>query len=191
MQYKTNELDKVHERWQEANGMVNAAIYTKKMELLKSQVTDVDAIEEFDFSDIDALFESEGRGTHLLEHEFEPFTKDPEQYTNENGEIKMKWKWVHKLTLKQFYRHQSNSGKSFDSGRLSKFLKDLKKHHHPLAYARAQHILVLNGSQKQVVSNDTLSPALPLDRRVLLAQQVCCCVCLFLLCVPFIFFGSF
>lgn len=90
----------------------------KKMELLKSQVTDVDAIEEFDFSDIDALFESKGRGTHLLEHEFEPFTKDPEQYTNENGEIKMKWKWVHKLTLKQFYRHQSNSGKSFDSGTL-------------------------------------------------------------------------
>lgn len=175
MQYRTSELDKVHEQWQQAQGTVNAAIYKQKMALINaSKVIDVDSNDPdtFDLSDIDAIFAAEGRGPRLLESEFYPCTEEPEQYINEHGEEKMKWKWCHRLTQKEFYRHQSNSGKSFDSGRLSKFLKDLKKHHHPLAFARAQHILVLNGL-KQVSQDVCQSPVLqPIDRKILLAQQV-------------------
>ena len=67
MQYRTSELDKVHEQWQQAQGTVNAAIYKQKMTLINaSKVIDVDLNDpdRFDLSDIDAIFAAEGREDH-------------------------------------------------------------------------------------------------------------------------------
>jgi hypothetical protein len=62
------------------------------------------------------------------------------------------------------------SGKSFDTGTLTKFLHCLKKTSHSVAYARAQHILLLNESIREQVDEDI---PVVLDRKTLLAQQVC------------------
>ena len=49
----------------------------------------------------------------------------------------------------------------------------MKKGRHPMAYARAKHILRLNGNLKyQVNDNDKDSEVVPLDRITILSQQV-------------------
>jgi hypothetical protein len=174
MQYRTQDIEKSHELWQQANGRVNASLYHQKQALIRATkatpvVIDLDAI---DLSDIDAFFTEKGRGPHFLEMEFEPAEPEPEQYTNEKGEEFKKWLWKHRLTGRSFYRHQSASGNSFDSGRLSKFLESIKKRDNPVAYARAQHILTLNKLHKQVLTNANVNPVVPLDRRQVLHQQV-------------------
>jgi hypothetical protein len=174
MQYRTQDIEKSHELWQQANGRVNAAIYHQKEALIRATkgsdaVIDVEAI---DMTDIDAIFSEKGRGPQFLEIEFEPCTPEPEQYSNEKGEVFKKWLWKHRLTGRSFYRHQSANGKSFDSGRLSKFLEGIKKHQHPLAYARAKHILNLNKLHKQAATKEIINPVIPLDRRQVLHQQV-------------------
>jgi hypothetical protein len=173
MQYKTSDIDASHEKWQQANSKVNAALYFQKQALIKStECIDLIEPEIIDMKDIDELFSVEGRGPHLLEFEFDPVTEEPELYVNSHGEEKQKWLWKHRITGKTFYRHQSSSGKSFDTGRLSKFLQDLRKASNPLAYARAQHVLQLNGSLKQVTNESNQPVVFQLDRKALLHQQV-------------------
>jgi hypothetical protein len=177
MTYRTQDIDKSHELWQQANGRVNAFIYHQKQALIKATkgTPEVIDVETNNLSDIDTFYMENGK-KGLLEFEFESCSPDPEEYTNEKGETLQKWKWKHRLTGRQFYRHQSRNGKSFDTGRLSKFLMDMKQHDNPLAYARAKHVIQLNKSTKQAITDDIV---VPLDRKQVLRQQVC----VFFLCI--------
>jgi hypothetical protein len=175
MPYRVSDIDDSHEKWQQANGRVNAAIYIQKQALLKASggVIEIDQDESFDFSDIDALFAADGRGSHMLEYEFEA-VGEPYSYVTTDGNNSQKWTWKHKMTGKTFTRFQNKSGKSFETGRCTKFLENLKKGAHPLAYARAQHILSLTNPQRHQVTDETsaMTEILPLDRRTILCQQV-------------------
>jgi hypothetical protein len=174
MEYPVVDLDDSHELWQDALGKVNAFRYTERQALLASAdgreplSSNSNSHSSVDLSDIDSFFELEGKGPKLLEFEFDPVTKDPVPYVNKGGRPSFFWWWSHRLTGNAVKRFSSSTGKSFDTGRLTKFLKQLKEHTNPIAYARAQHILRLNDSIREKIAGVTVA----LDRAELLAQQV-------------------
>lgn len=172
MQYPIRGLADSHELWQKALGRTNAYTYESNERIRKAQVAEVvDLSGQPDFRDIDELFEKLGTGSHMLEHEFVGDIAGPVDYLNKNGIPSRYWEWKHRLTGKTHRRFMNHGGKSFETGVLSKALKDLKEHQHPIAYARAQHILVLNRcSGEQNTEQDT---PVSLDRKDLVAQQVC------------------
>lgn len=146
---------------------------SKKKELLAAQAG-VDPVKRrsFDMEDIDVFFQKNGRGSHLLEYDFTPDTPEPVSDTTENGHPSQFWCWTHKHTRVSVKRYSTASGKSFDSGRLSKYLKIISQREFPLGYARARKILSLNQSGRQPEAPEDNSRT-SLDRREILGQQVC------------------
>jgi hypothetical protein len=173
MPYRLSDIDDSHEKWQQANGRVNVALYHHKQALIKASGTTVVEINDdnFDMSDIDEVFAAHGRGSHMLEHEFCP-SEEPVWYITVDGQNRQKQVWKHKMTGQTFWRFQNKSGKSYETGRCTKFLDSMKSGRHPLAYARAKRILSLNGNLKYQVNEDEDTEVVPLDRETILSQQV-------------------
>lgn len=184
MPLPTRHLHKSHELWQKAMGKCNARAWDERQALLTIQegnktlaTTDVAT---FKTDDIDEYFQKNGRGTQLLEYEFTPDTPEPVDYTQgKSGLVSKFWFWTHKITKASVKRFATSSGKSMDSGALSKYLHRITKRQSPLAYARAKKILSLNESRREqsLVSGVRRE----LGRKDLLGQQVC------LYCVPNLF----
>ena len=179
MVYPLTDIDASHELWQQTNARVNAAAYKERLALEASTKPVVKEVPAYDFSDIDEFYQGGGRGSKLLEFEFDPVTPDPKSYTNKSGKAALFWVWTHRLTGKTVKRFQSATGNTFDTGRLTKFLKCLKESASPLSHARAQHILRLNGSLRKQAGGAIESP-IAHDRVTLVRQQVCVTVYLFL-----------
>jgi hypothetical protein len=172
MDYRVSDIDNSHKKWQQANGRVNAATYHKKQELIKASGKVIDLEEDnFDMTDIDELFAAQGKGSHMLEHEFCP-AEEPVWYITKDGDNRQKQSWKHKMTGQTFWRFQNKSGKTYETGRCTKFLETMKIGRHPLAYARAKRILCLNGNQKYQVNDDEDMEVVPLDQETILSQQV-------------------
>lgn len=172
MEYPLRDIADSHEVWQQALGRTNAFIYDTNQRIIDanaSNAIDVDA-ELFDMSDIDKLFKEQGKGSHLLEMDFVGDPAGPVDYIDRSGRPSKYWNWQHSLTGYSLRRFANTGGRTFDTGRLSKYLKMLKEHDNPLAFARAKHILNLNDSNPLQSMADV---ELVLDRRDLLAQQVC------------------
>jgi hypothetical protein len=171
MDYPIAGQDKSQELWKNALGRTNAFLFQEHQALLLaiSSATEVQSPSEVDMSNINLFFQVEGRGPKLLEFEFEPSTTEAIPYLNKAGCQSFYWHWTHKLTSQPVKRFLSVSSKSFDTGMLTKFLHCLKKTPHSVAYACAQHILLLNESIREQV-NDNIPVVL--DQKTLLAQQV-------------------
>lgn len=175
MSFPLSSIDDAHELWCKALGHTNAILYHEKQKKEAiAAATVVDDVENnFDMKDIEDMFAKEGRSPLLLEMDFTPDTPTWVPYLNGKGENSAYWYWSHKITGKSLKRFQAKSGKSFDTGKLSKYLQTLSKDStNPLACARAKKILVLHKilSEKQ---NDKEVEAVPtLGRRELLLQQV-------------------
>jgi hypothetical protein len=177
MIYPIGDLESTHEIWQQAQARVNAHDYTERQTLLaitsgtSSNANNKISNPDIDLTDIDTFFQAEGKGPKLLEFEFEPATPLPISYEDKSGRPSSYWFWKHKMTGQSVKRFANISGKSFDTGRLTKFLKGLKASSFPVAHARAQHILQLNESIREQVVDGAAAP-LALDRKTLLGQQV-------------------
>jgi hypothetical protein len=172
MQYRIEDIDKAHEHWQAANSRLNARLYIERERLKKAQTSSVVVDESIAHSmdDIEDFFQKHGRGSHLLEYDFTPDTPQPVNYEKSNGQLSIFQCWTHKYTKHSVKRYATQSGKAVDSGRLSNYLKRIKKSDYPLAYARAQKILSLNDSV--VDHSDALAIPIVMDRKDLLKQQV-------------------
>jgi hypothetical protein len=118
-------------------------------------------------SNINSFYQIAGRGPKLLEFEFEPSTTEAIPYLNKAGGQSFYWYWTHKRTGQPVKLFSSVSSKSFDTGTLTKLLHRLKKTPHSVAYAHAQHILLLNESIQEWVNGNIL---VVLGRKTLLAQ---------------------
>jgi hypothetical protein len=144
-----------HKAWVQANTRSNAQKQAKrhvlKMEQ-KSEVVDVDT----DLSDIHKLFEEKGQGSHLLEMEFEPVTDEAPVPHPSHSTGKLTIHWKHKLTAVEVRRYKSYTGKSWDTGVLSHYLRSLKPStKNKVAYERAQEILKLNSKKCSMALKDT------------------------------------
>jgi hypothetical protein len=148
MEYPLAGMEASHKLWKNALGRMNAFLFHKQQALLLSiaNATESMTSPNVDVSDIDALFQIEGRGPKLLEFEFEPTTTEPIFYVKKSGQNSFFWFWTHKVSGQSVKRFSSSSGKSFDTGTLTKFLHRICKSVHEVAYLRAQHILLLNES---------------------------------------------
>jgi hypothetical protein len=168
-----------HERWCETNTLVNTRLQAIRHQLelsQKSQVVDVDV----DLDDVHKLFADKGQGPHVLLIEFEAKTADPVICPSlGTGQEVNVWIWKHKITDAVVCRYLTASGKGYDTGVLSRYLRGLKETTNKVAYERAQVILLLN-SKKSVVDLMQLSPSKPPPSHdALLKQWVSCFVLLF------------
>ena len=120
MQYPIRDLDSSHELWQKALGRANAHIYEENAKLVR-QIEVVDVDEEVDLKDIDDLFSSSGTGSHMLELDFIPDLEGPIDYLNKYQVPSQYWTWTHRLTGYKLRRFLNVGGKSFETGRLSKY----------------------------------------------------------------------
>lgn len=150
MSFPLSSIDESHELWSKALGHTNAVAFVERERMEKiakaTVVSSEDAIGNFDMKDIDEMFTKEGKGPLLLEMDFKPDTPTWIPYINTKGENSAYWHWSHKLTGKSLKRFQAKTGKSFDTGKLSKYLKVLAKDtSHPLAAARAKKFLSYMG----------------------------------------------
>ena len=174
MQYPIAQLEDSHELWQKALGRTNAYTYKQNRLLRRAQQSEVvDLVDGAapDLSDIDELFHQSGTGSHMLEIEFIGDEAGPVVYLNRNNVQSKYWVWKHRITGYSFRHFMNPGGKSFETGRLSKCLREIREHQNPVAYARAQHILVLNKCDgPQCFEMET---PMSLDRKDLVAQQVC------------------
>ena len=177
MPYPMKDLDDSHELWQKANARCNARLYLEKQALAAVQEAvkpqgNAAGIGTYDLSDIDQYFQKHGKGSHLLEYDFTPDTPEPIPYKRKKGNSSsIFWCWTHKLTKHSTKRYATPSGKSCDTGALVKALGRISAITHPLAFARAQKILILNSDARFELSVDEVPPPL-LDRRQRLNQQV-------------------
>jgi hypothetical protein len=153
-----------HESWCETNTRVNSRIQAvrQKMELAQmAEVVDVDV----DLSDINKLFEEKGQGRHLLEMEFLPITEGPVNYISKRtGKPTKRWTFKHKTTGVKVNRYPTRSGKAFDTGVLSRYLQRLEESDSSVAFARAQHIILLN-SKNGTANFKSSAPEQPLLTR--------------------------
>jgi hypothetical protein len=169
-----------HEEWCDTNTRVNTRIQAVRQELENSQKATVDVDAEVE--DINKLYEEKGPGPHLLLIDFEQTTPNAVQYpSNRLGKEVTAWIWKHRITGAEVRRFPTQSGKGFDTGVLSRYLRGLKPTTNKVAYERAQLILSLN-SKKPIVDLTASSPSKPaLSRGDLLKQWVRCLLC-FVLC---------
>jgi hypothetical protein len=161
-----------HESWRETNTRVNFRIQAvrQKMELAQmAEVVDVD----IDLSDINKLFEEKGNGRHLLEMEFLPVTEEPVNYISKRtGKPTKRWTFKHKTTGVKVNRYPTRSGKAFDSGVLLRYLQRLEESDNLVAFAQAQHIVLLN-SKNGTANFKSSAPEHPLlTRKELLKHWV-------------------
>jgi hypothetical protein len=174
MQYPLKDIDAAHDIWHAANAKVNSRLWSERERLKRVQDSaKVDEQEEdYCLVDIEEYFTKHGRGSHMLEYDFEPDTPEPVPYTNRDGKPSIYQCWTHKHTKYTVKRYAALNGKDVDSGRLSKYLKRIKQSVHPLAYARAKKIMDLNDVVASH-SEEVVAVPVALDRRDLLKQQVC------------------
>ena len=150
MPYPVDAIADTHKQWLKALGHTNAVIYEERERLRREASGAMNAPIEvsddttFDLSDIDQLFEKEGKGPHMLKMDFVAETEEPIEYVEKSGRPSKYWWWAHRLTNTRVKLFATVSGKQFDTGRLSKALMRIRKREHPLAYARAKRILTLN-----------------------------------------------
>jgi hypothetical protein len=144
-----------HEAWVQANTASNAQKQAERQALemeQRSEVVNIDA----DLTDVQKLFEEKGQGLHLLEMDFEPVTdgavENPSAMT---GKPTVFWIWRHKLTEVEVWRYKTASGKSWDTGVLSHYLRSLTDSKNKVAYERAQEILKLNSKKDSMALKDT------------------------------------
>jgi hypothetical protein len=171
-------LDDAHEVWMKALGHTNAVTYLEKQKkeaIAKSNSVSPSSVSNYDMTDIEEAFAIRGKGTYLFELDFKPDTIESIPYITPKGEPSSYWFWSHKITGKSCKRFQAKSGKSFDSGKLSKYLQVLSKDpSQPMASARAKRILVLAGVFSDRGQGTKEAPILvpSLGRQELLLQQV-------------------
>jgi hypothetical protein len=155
-QFLTLEFNQVktdHELWYQALHRCNAREQRQREEIEKEQQPEA-AEQKADLTDIDKLFTEKGTGPHMYELEFEPCTPQPIEYastsTNSN-KLTRRWDWKHKVTGVIIKRYTSQTGNSFDTGRLSNYLRErIKKQQYPVAFERGQHICLLNDRKRGV-----------------------------------------
>lgn len=172
MQYDMKYLAAANDLWHSANGRVNARLYHERERLKKDQsAISVDENVVHSLDDIDDYFNKYGKGSHLLEYDFDPDSPEPLPYKKADGDMSIYQCWTHKHTKYTVKRYATPNGLSVDSGRLSKYLKKIKESVFPMAYARAKKILDLN---ENVDHRDEIEGSpMVLDRKDLLKQQVC------------------
>jgi hypothetical protein len=145
------QVQETHDLWFEANARSNSRKQLERERLERTQAVDVDEAADADLADINFLFAEKNQGPHLLELEFEPVTAAPvELISNQTGKQVRRWEWRHKRTGIEIKRYPTKSGKSFDTGVLSSYLKTLKEQPDKIAYQRACHILKLNAKAGRV-----------------------------------------
>ena len=176
MPYPVTCLDKSHEIWSKALGHTNAVAYIEKQKIQAMVTESIEILDddEFDLSDIENLYANEGKGPHLLEMDFLPDTEHSIPYAKKNGDASEYWYWSHKLTKYPCKRFKSATGKSFDTGKLSKYLVTLRSHPsiHALASARAKKILSFYERKDEQVVEGVASTRHTFSRKELLLQQV-------------------
>jgi hypothetical protein len=144
MLLKFEQIKTGHEAWCATNTRVNNRIQAVRRQLEQAQRTEVVEV-DIDFSDINKLFEEKGQGRHMLEMEFLPVTEGPVNYISKRtGKPTKRWTFRHKLTDVKVNRYPTRSGKAFDTGVLSRYLQGLDQSDNAVAFARAQHIILLN-----------------------------------------------
>jgi hypothetical protein len=183
MAFPLEDLDDAHELWQKATGRCNSRAHEALEAIRKTQKADVVEGARAELDDIDELFRKKGRGPHMLELEFDRVTELPVDYPQKGpggrstGVILQKWEWLHRLTpIKKnnpVTRYVNKSGKTFDTGKLSKYLMSIDEKKYPIAYQRAQHVLQLNGSRLSDVAIDDGEHS----RELLVMQQVSSWLC--------------
>jgi hypothetical protein len=181
MDYPTGDLKKSNEIWHKALGYTNKLANDEKARLreaARGMVQPPSATTEFDFSDIDTLYERRGKGPHLLELDFVQVDAECTPYINRNEEQSSWWMWAHRLTGQKCKRFVNDGGKSYDTGKLVKYMKRIKQHQHPLAFARAKRIMFLNKVDNPVPAEETEVACLPMNRIDLIRQQVSQLLCL-------------
>jgi hypothetical protein len=179
MNFELDQVKDAHERWVQANSRSNGRKQLERARIQKEQ-EEVNVDKEVDVSDIDKLFTEKGKGPHLLELEFEPVTEQPVDYLSSvTGEMTRHWKWKHKLTGGEVKRYTTNSGKGFDTGTMSRFLKKNKELlRHRVASERAKHILMLNKKSNRV--EPVAGVPLAVQKETLVRQWVSFCLFCFL-----------
>jgi hypothetical protein len=134
MTLDVDQVSEAHEIWV----WYNARCYDRRQrerERAKQQQEPEVIDEDADVSDITKLYTERKQGSHLLELEFEPATDGPEEYVSpRTGKLTQCWKWKHKRTGVEIKRFLSKSGKSWDTGKLSNYLKTLKESDDKIAY---------------------------------------------------------
>ena len=171
MQYPVNDVDDSHELWQKALGRTNAHTYETNEAIRRAQQVEVDDSAIADFTDIDELFNQGGTGPHMLEMDFICDPAGPVEYLTKDKETSKYWIWNHRYTGYQLRRYLNPGGKSYETGRLAKCLRGMKEAQHPYAFARAQHILMLNRCSGESGAGESDLP-IALERKELVAQQV-------------------
>lgn len=175
MIYPLVDITTYHFVWKKASRHCNTVIKNQKDQINALRIAKQNTLQNtWDMKDIDDFYKLNGRGPKLLELDFRPTTNEPVAYLKGNGKPGEKWIWKHRKVESQsklgITRFASSSGKSFDTGSLTKFLSRINKKTYPEEYARAQHIMQLNGAV--TIDVDDI-PTVSLDRRTLLKQQVC------------------
>lgn len=173
-------VKEAHDLWFKANTRCNDRKQLER-EMAEKNQKSVTTTEVVDFSDIDKLFEEKKQGSHMLEMEFEPVTDAPEEYESaRTGKLTQRWTWRHKITGFHVKRFLTQSKKSWDTGKLSEYLKKIKPDE-KAAYDRAQRILELNRKNVRVTEDAVIVATVPkcaFAKEVLVRQWVRtnCCV---------------
>ena len=165
-------MKEAHEVWQTANAKVNSFLNDQIAALKAAQAArSLDCLKEPQtFEDIESAFNKLGGGPHLLLLEFEPSAVGPIEYETKRKEKNKYWIWRHKITKKEVRRYASTSGNTYDTGRLWSYMRAINQKLFPLAYARAQKIISLNGLDVPI--SDVNEAREPMTRRLKLEQQV-------------------
>jgi hypothetical protein len=141
-----------HEAWVQANTLSNARKQAKRQALEVEQMSEVVNINA-DLTEVHKLFEEKGQGLYLLEMDFEHGgVENPSART---GKLTVFWIWRHKLTEVEVRRYKTASGKSWDTGVVSRYLRSLTESKNKVAYEHAQEILKLNSKKVSMALKDT------------------------------------
>jgi hypothetical protein len=97
--------------------------------------------------------------------EFLLVTEEPVNYISKQmGKPTKRWTFKHKTTGVKLNRYPTRSCKAFDSGVLSRYLQRLEESDNSVAFARAQHIVLLN-SKNGTANFKSSAPEHPLLTR--------------------------
>jgi hypothetical protein len=151
---------------------VNTRLSVARQELERSQQAEVIEVDA-DLTDINELFEKKGRGKHMLELDFLPTTTEGVTEPSPRlGKPIRVWVWKHKTTEAEIRRYPTYSGKGWDTGVLSRYLRSLKVSLHKVAYERAQRILSLNSKIIESGATESMIEKPIMKREDLLKQWV-------------------
>ena len=150
MTLPVGQVKDAHQVWIAHHTRRNTRKQSEKDELKKKQAPEV--IIDADLEDINKLFEEKGTGPHMLELDFEPAAEAPVTYVSDRTrKSTTHWAWRHKYTKVVVKRYPTTSGKAWDTGALSDYLrKRITEKQHRVGYQRAKQIIKLNtkGAEK-------------------------------------------